>query len=820
MESLWQDIRFGIRGLLKGRGITTIAILALALGIGANTAIFSVVNALLIRSLPYENPDRLVMLWDVNPQLQVGFDLLPVTAANLADWRDQNSVFEHVAAFAAAYFNLTGAGAPERIGGARVSGDFFQTLGAKPIMGRAFFPEEDQPGRNQVVVISHALWRQQFGSDPNLIGKTTTLDGKGYTVIGIMPQGFHFPRGNEMPHYMEVPTLSHIWTPFGLSNEQKSNRGSHYYMAMARMKPGVRAEQAQAEMSALAANLEKQHPETNTGFGVKLQPLQEQLVGKMRVSLLVLLGAVGFVLLIACANVANLLFARSTARQKEIAIRMALGASRLRIIRQLLTESLLLALAGAVLGILLALWGVDLLLAVGPGDIPRQEEIGIDARVMGFALLLSLATGLTFGLAPALQISRPDLNEALKEGARGAAGSLRRNRVRNALVVSEVALSLVLLIGAGLMMRSFLRLQQVNPGFDPENVITMRISQPGPKFGGSGNHAAFFKQVIERIQALPGVEAAGAVSHLPLSGAEEIDDFIIEGRPPVAIGDPGPMADMRAVSADYFHVMRIPLLRGRYFTEHDDEDARRVAIISDSLARRFWPGEDPIGKRVNRGDADVETDWLTVVGIVADVKHSSLEIESRPHLYFPYLQTPWASMTVVARASADPASLAGALRNEVWAVNKDQPVSDIRPMQDYLAAAVTQRRFNMLLLGLFAALAMTLAAVGIYGVISYSVTQRTREIGIRMAVGAQAGDVFRMVVGQGLALVLTGVTIGLAAAFALTRVMSSLLYEVSATDPVTYTTISLLLTGVAVLASIIPARRAAKVDPMAALRHE
>jgi putative ABC transport system permease protein len=803
--------------LIKGRSVTVIAIIALALGIGANTVIFSVVNAVLLRSLPYKNADQLVMLWQNNPQVQVGFDLLPVTAADFVDWRDQSQVFENISVLDSARLALTGLNTPERIGGAAVSASFFDLMGAEPIMGRVFTPEEDKPGANQVAVVSYALWQSRFAGDPNIIGNTMTLDSKTYNIIGVMPEGFQFPRSQDLPSYFQMPPQTELWTPIGLTSKQIANRGSHNKAVIARLKPGVSLEQAQAEMRTIAGRLEKQYKE-NEGYGVTVLPMRDQLVGDVRVALWILLGAVGFVLLIACANVANLLLARSAGRQKEIAIRSALGATRGRVLRQLLTESVMLSAIGGLLGVLLAVWGLDVLLAISPDNIPRKHEINIDGSVLGFTFMISLLTGVLFGLAPALQASRFNLNETLKEGARGSTGG--HNRLRGFLVVAEVALSLVLLIGAGLMTRSFSNLLRVDPGFKTENLLSMQIALPDNKYPEDRQQVGFFKQAIERIRALPGAGQVSAVSDLPLSGTEEIDQFTVEGRPVPANLNDTPLADFRFIDHEYFMTMGTPLKAGRFFTEQDDENAPGVIIISEGLARRFFPEEDPIGKRIKPGDAEAGGPWLAIVGVVASVKHSGLDADPRPQLYFPYPQKFWGRMTIVARTSVDPKSFTSAMRDAVWAIDKDQPITNIETMERYLAASVSQRRFNLIMLAAFSVIALVLAGVGLYGVMSYSVTQRTHEIGIRLALGAKGTDVLGMVVKQGLKLTAAGVVIGVGGALGLTRVMESMLYGVSATDPATYVMNAMILTGVALVACFVPARRATKVDPMIALRYE
>jgi putative ABC transport system permease protein len=818
METIYQDIRYGVRTLAKNRGFSAVAVIALALGIGANSAIFSVINAVLLRPLPYTDPDRLVMLWATNPLLQLGIDNLPATAANYVEWRDQNQVFENISALDSRTFNLTSGGEPEQIACAHVSSSFFQLMDVSPKMGRAFSPEEDQPGKNQVIIVSHGLWQRRFGADLDLIGKSLTLDGHSYTLIGVMPASFGFPGTADMPAYMSLPPQTDLWTPIAFTAEQVGRRGDHNLSVIARLKPGVTLEQARTDVGNIARQAEEQDPRAK-GYGVNVVSLGEQLVGSIRPALLVMLVAVGFVLLIACANVANLLLARSSARQKEIAIRMALGAGRGRIIRQMLTESMLLSIAGGSTGILLNFWGVGILLALSPENIPRLDQVNTDAHVLGFTLLISVVTGALFGLAPALQASRLNLNESLKEGARGSAGGLHRNRVRTLLVVSEVALSLVLLLGAGLMIRSFERLLRVDPGFNPENVLTSRLSLPANKYPDAKQQAAFFQRTLERLESLPGVQSVGAVSALPLSGAEEASSFMIEGSPPVDSSEM-PMADRRRASADYFRAMGIPLVNGRYFTEADNQSAPPVAIVSESFVRRFFPEEDPLGKRIKNGGPASTRPWLSVVGVVKDVRHLALEAEPRPQVYMPYLQNTSTSMAVVMRSASDPASLAAGVRNAVWELDKEQPITDVKSMEQYFSASVAQRRFNMILLAVFAGVALVLAAVGIYGVMSYSVTQRTQEIGIRMALGAKQTDVLRLVVRQGMIPALAGVVIGLGAGVALTRLMSSLLYGVSATDPITFAAVPLTLLGVALGACLAPARRATKVDPVIALRRE
>jgi putative ABC transport system permease protein len=815
METLFQDLRYAFRMLLKRPGFTAVAVLALALGIGANSAIFSVVNGVVLRALPYKDPEGLMMVWSLL-QAPAGSQEFPVSAADFTDWRDQNQVFEQIAAFHSQPFNITGAGEPEFLGGVRASANLFSLLGIEAKLGRTFLPEEDQPGAGHVVIISHGLWERRFGSDPNIIGQKLTLNDEPYTVVGVMPPGFQFPRKGEMPAGYQFPRQADLYTPLAWTPNQIGNRGREFLAVIARLKPGVTVAQASADMDGIAERLKQQYPQFNANKEVVIVPLHQQVVSKVRTALLVLLGAVGFVLLIACANVANLLLARAASRQKEIAIRTALGASRSRVIRQLLTESMLLSLTGGTLGLLLSMWGVDLLTAISPANLPRVDTISVDVRVFAFTLAVSLLTGIIFGLVPAIQASKPDVNEALKEG--GRASSVGHNRFRSVLVVSEVALSLVLLIGAGLMIRSFVHLLNSSPGLKPENVLTLDVGLPRTKYTGP-QQAAFFQQVIERLKSLPGVQSAGAVYPLPLSGAEEGMGFGIAGRAALAPGEVY-SAGPRWVSPDYFNVMGISLLRGRELTERDGSDSPRVVVINEAMAARYFPDEEPIGRRVAFDQVNKAPNWREIVGVVGDVKHLALDSDPKPEMYFPFTQFPSFFMTLVVRTSGDPLNLVAAARSEVLAVKNDQPISNVHTMEELLSNSVAQRRFNMLLLSIFAGVALLLAAVGIYGVMSYSVAQRTHELGVRMALGAQTSHVLALVVKQGMTLALAGVGIGLAAAFALTRILASLLYGVSATDPLTFSVIALLLASVALLACYLPARRATKVDPMIALRYE
>jgi putative ABC transport system permease protein len=807
MQNLWQDLRYGARMLTKQPGFTLIAALTLALGIGANTAIFSVVNGVLLRPLPFDEAERLVRVYVTAPAR--GIRANPASYLNFADWRAQNSVFDAIAAYSGASATFTGGAAPEQIEGVAASGDLFAVLKARPSAGRVFSSADEQQGNKNIVVISHGLWQRSFGGDPKIVGRQVTLDATGYTVIGVMPRGFRFPLEQRKTDY---------WVPLDPRSETNQERGANYLNVTARLKPGVNLEQAWAEMTSIAGRLEQQYHDKNAGRGLNLVPLHEALTGNLRRALLVLLAAVGFVLLIACANVANLQLARAASRGREMAIRAALGAGRGRILRQLLTESLMIAALGGAIGLLLAAWGVDLLAAAMPEDIPRAGGIGLDARVLGFTAAITLGAGLAFGLAPALQSSKGDLTASLKEGGRGAGAGAGHSRMRGLLVVTEVALSLVLLVGAGLLLKSFRHLLDVPPGFDPNGVLTATVALPSGAYREEARQSAFFEQALNRIAALPGVAAAGVVDPMPLGGSAAMNGFSVEGRPPQSAGE-RPATNSRIISADYLKAMGIPLLRGRALSERDNAAAPRTMLINESFARRYFPNENPLGQRLR---LTIAPNFVAeVVGVAGDVKHRGLDREAGPEAYVSYLQVPAPIMSLVVRAAAgDPLNLAASVRQAVEQVDKDQPLADVKPMTAWLDESVARQRFNMLLLAVFAAVALLLAAIGIYGVVSYSVTERTREIGIRVALGAQRADVLRLVVRQGLALTLAGVACGVAGAFGLTRLMAGLLFSVTPTDPLTYVGVAALLVSVALLACWIPARRATKVDPMIALRCE
>ncbi len=804
MGILIQDLRYAARMMLKQPVFTAVAVVALALGIGANTAIFTVVNAVLLRPLPYDDPDHLVWLWDTQPQLATA----PTSLPDFIDWRDQNQSFEYLAAYQSGNMFVDDGNGTQDTAVGLVTPDLFSLFRVKPLLGRTFTEEETQPGRFRVAVLSQAMWQRRFGSDPNVLGQTLQLSGAPYTIIGVIPAGFSFP--NE----------AQLWRPLAIDPKQL-DRGPHYLRVVGRVKPGVTLAQAQAEMSTIASRLAQQYPEKIAGHGIKLDLLSDVVIGDIGTALFVLLGAVGFVLLIACANVANLQLARAGARQKEIAVRTALGASRVRIIRQLLTESVLLAALGGAAGLLVAVWGVDSLVSLSPDTIPRVREIGIDAKVATFTLLISLLTGVVFGLAPALQVSKPDLTDALKESGRTTAG-VQRNRLRSLLVVSEIALSLVLLIGAGLMIKSFATLNRVDPGFNPDKLLTMGVTLLRAKYPEDNRVAAFYSELLERLAAAPGVKSAGAITELPLSGSNTSNYFTIEGRPAVA-KEEQPLTECRTITPSYFESMDIPLSMGRDFADTDTKQSPNVAVINEAFARRHFAEEDPLGHRIKlQGQF---RDPLLIVGVVGNVRDLGLDEPPTPEVYFPYLQNPLSetyerSTTIVIRTKSDPAAIAGALRAELLSLDKTLPVYALKPMTEYLRDSLSRRRFNMVLLSVFAAVALLLATVGIYGVISYSVAQRTHEIGIRVAVGAQAQDILKLVIGQAMLLTLVGVALGLGAAFGLTRLMESLLFEVSATDPLTFAVIAAVLTGVALAACFVPARRATKVDPIVALRYE
>ncbi len=807
IADLWQDLRYGAQMLRKNPGFTLIAVLTLALGIGANTTIFSVVNAVWLRPLPYPEADQLALVSHRNTQRGGTSDLTP---GNYLDLRRQNQSFAHLAAFYDHDFNLTSRGEPERLQGQLASAALFPLLQVAPSVGRVFTEADDREGAGRVVVLSHGLWQRRFGGQANIIGQTLTLNELPYTVVGVMPPGFIAPEG-----------IAELWAPIAFTANDATNRGSFHLFALARLKPGLTLTAAQSEADVIAHNLAQAYPKTNTNLGFSVVSLHGHIVGGIKQSLWVLLGAVAFVLLIACVNVANLLLARAAVREKELAVRMALGAGRQRLLRQLLTESTLLAFCGGALGLLLAIWGIQTLKLISPGTIARLDEVSLDWRVLGFTLSIACLTGLIFGLAPALQLSRPDLQNTLKEGGRGSSSGTGQH-LRGALVVTEVALSLVLLIGAGLLIRSFIRLQNVDPGFNTDRLLTMGVVMSQDKARDLATVSNFYQQVIERVQAMPGVEAASVATVAPIVTAGRRSSIVFEDKP-----DPPPgishTVNNRVVSPDYFRTLGIPLRIGRLLSAQDIAEAPAVTIINQAMATRYWGTENPVGKRFKIGSRESERPWLTVVGVVGDVRQAGLNSDPLPELYSPFTQAHQQFVrprVLFVRTTGDPLQLIAAVKSQIWAVDKDQPINAVQTMEEVVARSLAPRRFNLWLLGVFAALALVLASVGIYGVISYAVSQRTREIGVRIALGAQPRDIFRLVVGQGFALTLDGVVIGLVAAFALTRWLESLLFGVSTTDPLTFAGVALLLTLTALLACYIPARRAMKVDPMAALRSE
>ncbi|MFL6212369.1 MAG: ABC transporter permease [Blastocatellia bacterium] len=810
MSTLIQDARYGLRMLLKRPGFTLVAIITLILGIGANTAIFSVVNAVLLRPLPYKDADRIAVIEEISKEGK----RIQVTPANFADWRNQNTAFEHLAAIFERTANLAGADDAERINLAMTSANFFEVFGAQPERGRLFIAEDEQAGHPLVVVISHGLWQRRFGGDAGLVGQAITLDGRSYTVVGVAPAGFQYPNKTDAwvpPFKGVVPMLSETM-------DINRARGFGFLSTVALLKPNVTLEQARAEMEGITTRLREQYPETNNNRFDRVVTLHTHLVGDTSTVLWLLLGAVSFVLLIACANVANLMLVRATSRQKEIAIRTALGASRLRILRQLLTESLMLALLGGGFGLLLSLWGIDLLTRLLPKDFPRLDQINLDFKVLGFTLLVSLVTGIIFGFAPAWQVSRVDVQESLKDNARGSTGA--RASVRSLFVVAEITLSLVLLVGAGLLLRSFLQLQSVNTGFNAEQVLTLQLSPSGTNFKEDAQYAAYYQQVEERLRAIPGVQEVGIINTLPLVPGPTVA-FRIEGRPPLPV-DQWPPVNYRAVSPDYFRALNIPVLQGRSFNSHDNASVPMAVMINQATADRDFAGENPVGKRVNFGNVDSngQPNWMEIVGVAGNIRSLELQEAPAPEIYTCALQDPFATMSVVLRTTLEPASLAATVRQTAQEVDRAQPVSNLRTMENLVSDAVTQPRFNLILLGIFGCIALVLSASGIYGVMAYTVTQRTHEIGIRMALGAGSGDVMRMVMKQGLRLAIIGIGCGLLASFLLTRYLASLLFGVSTTDPLTFAAVAAFLAGVALAACFVPARRAAKTDPMVALRYE
>jgi putative ABC transport system permease protein len=813
METIVQDIKFGLRMLVKSPSLSIVATIALALGIGANTAIFSVVNAVLLRPLPFPNSDQLVALFETDSQRGSvhGSHSYP----NFFDLRAQNTSFEHVAAYHSSDFILTGRGEPARLQGAVVTANLFPLLRINPLYGRTFLPDEDKPSdTGRVVVLSEQLFRKRFNAEPSILNQAITLDGTRYTVVGVMPESFEFPIQNDPVE---------LWTTIAGDAAGGSPitavRGAHFLDVIGRVKPNITVKQAQSDLSTIAARLEQQYPDTNTHKGLALEPALQALVGDVRPALFILLGAVACVLLIACANVANLLLARATSRYKEMAVRSALGASRARVIRQLLTESILLSLVGGAGGLLLAVWWSDLLIALGKENIPRAVHVGIDWRVLGFTGGVSILTGIIFGLFPAVQSSKTELVESLKEGGRSSSEGARRNRTRNVLAVGELAIAVVLLVSAGLLIKSLWRLQNVDSGLQPENVLTFTVAVPDTRYD-AGKQVQFFSELKKRLESSPGVQSASAILPLPLSGDRYSISFQIQGRE-VARKDE-PSADIFMTGADYFRAMGIPMIKGRDFDQRDQHGAPPVVIVSEEFARQFFPNEDPIGKRMSPGLStfDNERSYREIIGVVGNIRSRTLSDAPKPAYYVPLTQVPFSQMAVVVKTTQDPKSVVSAATKEVAAMDSEVPLFNVKTMREYLSASVATPRFSTTLLSIFAGVALVLTLVGLYGVMSYSVAQRTSEIGIRLALGAQSRDVLLMIVKQGSFLILLGLSIGLLGAYALTRLISSLLFGVTAKDPFTFGAAALVLGLVALLACYIPAWRATKVDPLEALRYE
>ncbi len=824
---MWNEIKVALRGLLKTPGFAALAIVTIALAIGANSTMFALVNAILVRPLPYHDPARLALLWEKFGGQ--GLERIPVSAPEFRDLeRDVKSV-EHIAAFNYANFNLAKDGNPERIAGAVVSPDVFPLLGIEPIRGRTFAHEEEGEGHDDVIVISERLWRRRFDSDPSLVGQNLLLNGRRYTVVGIMPATFEFPipifnvQGGQFGQRVD------IWKPIAFTKGEMESRGSRSYGVIVRLRNGVSIPTAQSELNAIVANWYRLHPDNYSAadkFGGFYYGLQEQVVGGMRTGLFILLGAVAFVLLIACANIATMLLARASTRERELAIRVALGAGPWRLFRQLLTESVLLSVIGGAVGMLFSVWGLEIFKRVGARTLPRLAEVNLDLSVLFVTALVSIGTGILFGLLPAIISAKPELTEALKDGGRGATSGPKRNRLRDLLVISEIALALVLLTGAGLLTKSFMRLQAVSPGFNPSNILTMEVSLPRAKYPprekgkpGVDPRLAFFDEAQRRVRQLPGIESCAMADILPLSGTNSDSSFAIENRP-IDKSQPFPDEELREITPDYFHVLQVPLVRGRFFSEADSADAPLVVIVNEAMAHKYWPNEDALGKRITFDDPKKPgMKWVTIVGIVGNIRHRSLDQDPQPEYYLPFAQSPSGVMLMVVRSQQDPRSLADAVRREIQSLDSEQPVADVRTFEAVVAEAVAPRRLSVVLFGIFSGIALLLAGVGTYGVISYLVVQRTHEIGVRMALGAQRSDVFALVVGHAFRLAVLGIALGLVMAFFAARTMASMLYRVAPFDLTTFATGTLVLAGIAFLASYIPALRATKADPMIALGH-
>ena len=805
MDRFLQDLRYGLRLLTRNPGFALIAIAALAIGIGANTAIFSVVNGVLLKALPYDKPDELAMVWLDNRRQSIHEDI--TSWPNYTDWRDQNTTFQGMAGYRPGRRNLTGQGEPEELLSCAVTENFFSLMRVSAIQGRTFTPDETQPGKDRVAVLSHGLWQRRFGSDPAILTKTIQLNGTPMQVVGVAPRGFDFPSKID------------VWIPLAPDDRTKAARGAFWLPVVGRMKAGVTRERAQADMDIIGRRLEEQFPNINKGYGVNVVPLYQHTVGDIKLALWLLLGAVGLVLLIACANVANLMLARGTARHREIAVRAALGAGRGRIIAQLLTESIIIALAASLVGVVLAVWGIDLLTRIAPANLPRIGDVRIDGRVLAFTAIVGLATALIFGLVPALQASWLDLNHALKEGGRSESGGRRAKALRSAFVVLEIAMAIVLLVSAGLLIRSFSQLKRVDPGFRTDHILTGQLALPRTKYRDGAQVNQAYQQLIDRLRALPDVHGVSATTQILMPKVTSSSSFSIEGRP----NEPDEQRQelpMDSVFPAYFSVMGIQLMKGRIFTEQDSREAPRVTIVNETFVRRYFPNEEPLGKRITFGDGGPQTNWMTIVGVVKDTKRQGLASPIRMESFLPHAQSSAGAMEIVLHTKNDPTSLSKAFRDVIREFDPDLPVRKIQTMEDIFATSIAEQRLNTMLFGLFAGMALLLSAIGIYGVMSYATNQRLHEMGIRIALGATRRNIVRLVVGQGMLLALTGMALGLVGAFAAARVLRNLLFEVSTTDAFTFVITPAILMGVALLACYLPARRATKVDPISTLRYE
>jgi putative ABC transport system permease protein len=815
-----QELKFAFRSLVKTPGFTAVALITVALAIAANTAVFSLVNALLIRPLPFKDPQKLVLLFEKFSAM--GLDRIPVSVPEYLDYEKQLQSYDGIGAFNFANFNLTGGDMPERVQGAVVTPSVFAVLGVQPIHGRVFNQSEFGEGNDGVVMVSERLWKRRFNSDPQLVGQQLPINGRSFTVVGIMPSHFEFPLPLFGVQGATFAERADIWKPVAFTPDEMKSRGSRSYGVIGRLKNGVTLKQAQAELDTVVTGWFPLFPdnyEAATKFGASLYAIHDLVVGPMRGALWMLIAAVAVVLLIACANLTTMLLARAGAREREFAIRLALGAGRTQLVRQMLSESLLLAIVGGSLGVMLAIWGLDLLRSIGAQTVPRIAEVNLDLRVLLVTLTVAVVTGIIFGLIPALATGKPELTEALKEGGRGSTSGIRRNRLRNALVITEVALALVLLVGASLLLKSFMRLQNVDPGFDSKNVLTMEVALPLLKYPRGKPVADFYAELTRRIKSLPGVEAAGFTSILPLSGTNSDSSFKIEGRD-AAAEQVYPDEEIRTVTPEYFSALKVPLLRGRFFNEGDQFEGPGVTIVNNAFAKKWFPNQEAIGKRITFSDiSKPDVKWITIVGVVGDMRHRGLDQDVKPEYYIPHNQTPYRGMILTVRSQQDPRSLTSAIRREISGLDPDLPAAKVRTLDQVTADSIAPRRLSVSLITVFAGVALVLASVGIYGVMSFLVVQRTHEIGVRMALGAQRRDVFTLVIGRAAKLVAIGSAIGLVLAVVSSRTLSSMLYNVAALDPSTFALVTLALAFVALLASYIPAHRATKADPMIALGH-